>query len=95
MNKTAENCLNDVIKISNRIVKATFAGNPEKTTILAYSPTNDKKNEAEVSTFYNNLRPAIDVILGNFNAKMSASHVKHAHDKGKNENSKRLLDLKT
>ena len=99
MNKAAENCLSDVIKISNRIVKATFSGNPETTIIVAYSPTNDKKNEAEVSTFYSSLRQAIDstpthnflAILGDFNAKISASHVKHAHDKRTNENGKRLL----
>ena len=60
MNKGAENCLNDVIKIKNRIVKAIFAWNPETTIIVVYSPTNDKKNEAEVSTLYNNLRQEID-----------------------------------
>ena len=101
LNKAAEQVLCDVNKISNRIIKATFSGNPATSIIVAYSPTNAKANEEEADLFYEQLRDAIDscpphnflAILGDLNAKIGPAHVKFAHDKRTNENGFRLLDL--
>ena len=84
LNPAAEKVLSDVTRISERVIKATFAGNPETTVIVAYSPTNEKKNAEEISAFYEHLRQAIDstpphnglMILGDMNAKISSAHVK-------------------
>ena len=40
MNRAAEQALSNVEKISERIVKVTFAGNPVTTIFVVYSPTN-------------------------------------------------------
>ena len=101
LNRDAENALSDVTQISDRVIKATFSGNPETTIIVAYSPTNEKKNEEAATMFYDQLRQAIDstpahnfmAILGDMNAKISSTHVKFAHDKRTNENGMRMLDL--
>ena len=60
LSSAAEKVLSDISKISDRILKATFAGNPETTIIVAYSPTNVKGNEEKSDIFYRDLRQAID-----------------------------------
>jgi hypothetical protein len=101
MNKAAEQVLSDVTKISDRIIKASFAGNPETTIIVAYSPTNVRKNREDVDTFYEQIRNAIDdtpphnflALLGDWNAKIGPAHIKFPHDKRTNENGTCLLEL--
>ena len=101
LSSAAEKVLSDISKISDRIMKATFAGNPETTIIVAYSPTNVRGHEEEADLFYQDLRQAIDatpphnllMILGDMNAKISSAHVKHALNKKTNENGKRLIEL--
>ena len=101
INKQAEKALCDVSCVSSRIIKATFAGNPEFTTVSAYSPTNTRENQEEADRFYDLINSTIDetpkhnflVILGDWNAKVSACHVRYAHDKRTNENGTRLVDL--
>ena len=52
----AKKALGEVSKISERVMKATFQGNPATTIIVAYSPTNRTDNEEEIEEFYNDLR---------------------------------------
>jgi hypothetical protein len=42
-------------KISNRIMMVHFKGNPAKTIIIAYAPTEDK-SDTEKDTFYEDLQ---------------------------------------
>ena len=101
LSNAAEKVLSDVTRISDRIIKATFAGNPETSIIVAYSPTNVREHQDEANSFYNELRQAIDatpphnllMILGDMNAKISSAHTKHALNKKINENGKRLIEL--
>ena len=101
LSKKAVCCLCKVEAVSKRILKATFAGNPKTTVIVAYSPTNMSTNDAEVDCFYDNLRKAIDetpphhflTVLGDMNAKVSSAHVKYAYDQKTNRNGKMLLEL--
>ena len=101
MNRNAEKALCDVTSVTSRILRATFAGNPEVTLVTAYSPTNMRQNLEETESFYESIRDTIDqtpnhnflAILGDWNAKVSPSHVRFAHDKRTNENGNRLIDL--
>ena len=101
LSRKAENALSKVEVISPRVMTATFAGNPETTIIVAYSPTNLTTNDEEVEEFYEHLRKAIDstpthnflAILGDMNAKISATHVKFAYTQKTNRNGKLLLEL--
>ena len=101
INPTVEKVLCDISRISERVLKATFAGNPETTIIVAYSPINVSKNTKQTEAFFNHLRQAIDstpphnclMILGDFNAKISAAHLKFAHEKKTNQNGQCLLHL--
>ena len=86
------------------MMKAIFAGNPETTVIVAYSPTNMATNDARVDNFYDNLSKAIDktpphhfltvLLLGDMNAKISSEHVKFANNQKPNRNAmvKRYLN---
>ena len=101
MSKKASSALCEVTSSSERVIQATFAGNPELTLISVYAPTNCRGNEDKADEFYNQLRNAIDqtpqhnlmLVLGDLNAKVSSAHVRYAHDKRTNENGKRLIDL--
>ena len=87
--------------VTSRILKATFAGNPVATLVVVYSPTNVRQNHDETELFYESIRNTIDqtpkhnflALLGDWNAKVSTSHVRFAHDKRTNENGSRLIDL--
>ena len=95
-------------KISDRIIKVYFAGNPLVTLIAAYAPTETAapNNKEE---FYNGLLKAIEgepscnimIVLGNFNAWIGDDSHKtnlqiigrnNYHEK-KNGNGKRLVSL--
>ena len=56
MNRKAEKALCDVTSVTSRILKATFAGNPEVTLVTAYSPTNMRQNHDETESFYDSMR---------------------------------------
>jgi len=43
-------------------MRATFAGNPETTAVVAYSPINISNNDEELEEFYGHMRKAIDDI---------------------------------
>ena len=56
LKNSAERAMSSITSLSPRILVAHFNGNPCTTIIVAYAPTNDKKNEADTETFYNDLR---------------------------------------
>ena len=101
MNRSAEKALCEITSITNRILKASLSGNPEFTIVAAYSPTNMRVNHDESESFYKSMRDTIDqipkhnflAVLGDWNAKVSPSHVRYTHDKRTNENGCRLIDL--
>ena len=101
LNNKAENALCEVVTISPRVMKATFVGNPETTIIVAYSPTNVQSTDSETEKFYDDLRKAIEstpqhhflTILGDMNAKVSASYVQFGFNKRTNRNGNMLLEL--
>lgn len=101
INKKVEKALCDVTSVTSRILKATFAGNPVATLVVVYSPTNMRQNHDETELFYESIRNTIDqtpkhnflALLGDWNAKVSSSHVRFAHEKRTNENGIRLIDL--
>ena len=78
-------CLQSVKSISNRIITATFYGNPKLTVTSIYASTEcappDDKNE-----FYNNLEDHLEqvkthnihLVVGDFNARVGRdSHLAH------------------
>ena len=101
LSSKAEKALRKVESVSSRIMKATFASNPETTIFVAYSPTNVSTTAEETESFYKYLRNAIDstpqhnflAILGDMNAKISSAHVKYAYNKRTNRNGNLLLEL--
>ena len=101
LSSKAEKALRKVESVSSRIMKATFASNPETTIFVAYSPTNVSTTAEETESFYKDLRNAIDstpqhnflAILGDLNAKISSAHVKYAYNKRTNKNGNLLLEL--
>ena len=62
MNSAAEKVLCDVNKVSDRIIVATFAGNPKTSIIAVYSPTNVRAHTEAVDEYYEQLRNTIDDI---------------------------------
>ena len=85
MSRQMYKCLQSVKPISNRIITATFYGNPKLTVTSIYTPTEcappDDKNE-----FYNNLEDHLEqvkthnihLVLGDFNARVGRdNHLPH------------------
>ena len=101
LSSKSEKALRKVESVSSRIMKATFASNPETTIFVAYSPTNVSTTAEETESFYKDLRNAIAsitqhnflAILGDMNAKISSAHVKYAYNKKTNRNGNLLLEL--
>ena len=52
LNSAAEKVLCDVNKVSDRIIVATFAGNPKTSIIVVYSPTNPRAHTEAVDEIY-------------------------------------------
>ena len=98
---SAEKSLCEVVTLSNRIMRASFSGNPASTILSIHSQTNYKGNESEADSFYDLIRQEVVdspphnflAILGDWNAKVNNAHVKHTYDKRTNENGLKMLDL--
>ena len=56
---TAQKRLLAVERVSKRIIKASFQGNPALTVIVAYTPTEGDGDENNVN-FYSNLRKILE-----------------------------------
>lgn len=93
--------LNSIETITNRIMIATFNGNPKTTVISCYSPTN-ASDEADVNDFYQQLSSLINsipkhnlkMICGDMNAKVGTQNSKIlSFNRKSNRNGKLLLDM--
>ena len=88
INKRASNVLSEVIKWNERIIIATFEGNPKITIIVNYSPV---EGDDEAEQHYNQLSSAVKqvpkhnilIVLGDFNA-----HLKYSYHETSNANGK-------
>ena len=101
-------CLQSVTSISDRILSASFSGNPNITITVVYAPTESAEDTAK-DKFYTDLashceqipRHNIHLILGDFNARIGKdSHGSsqsvvgtHCFHHVTNENGQRLIDL--
>ena len=93
-------CLTEVKKYSDRVITASFTGNPATTIMCCYSPTNCAKEE-DVIAFYKNLSdamrdiPAHNMVLigGDFNAKLGTDEVLFSYHDSTNRNGTLLLDF--
>jgi exonuclease III len=108
MSKRLYEHLTSIKKISERIMKAEFAGNPATTLIIVYAPTNDKSQNIK-DEFYNDLLKCKNevphhnllLIAGDFNARIGVdSHHanprvvgRHAFHETTNENGQKLVDF--
>ena len=95
-------------KVSDRILKVYFQGNPMVTVVVAYGPTEGAKEE-DKDQFWDDLSKAVSsesphnitIILGDLNARVGDdSHKQNSQVIGRcnyhsitNDNGKRLLDL--
>ena len=85
---------------SLRVIRAIFCGNPAKTVIVAYSPTN-VADENVVEDFYDTLRAAIYdtsahsflCILGGFNARLGPEDACFPYHESTNRNGDHLSEL--
>ena len=100
MNCRTMKCLTTVKKYSQRIMTASFTGNPATTIISCYSPTNCS-DEEDVVMFYKSLSdalrdiPAHNMVLigGDFNAKLGTDDIPFSFHDSTNRNGTYLLDL--
>ena len=93
INKRASNVLSEVIKWNERIIIATFEGNP-KTTITVHYLAVAGDDEAE--QHYNQLSSAVKqvpkhnilIVLGDFNAHLDKNLAKYSYHETTNANGK-------
>ena len=92
--------ITNITKLSNRIIKIDFAGNPATTVLSCHSPHN-KSSDQDIIEFYNNLSDAIEDIpahnvlflLGDFNAKIGPASAHFTYSNSTNKNWTYLLNL--
>ncbi len=108
MSKNIYKCLQSVVAITERIIHATFHGNPKLSIIVIYAPT-EGSTIAVKEDFYTSLADHLDqvkkhnihLVLGDFNARIGTdSHATHPMVVGRhcyyddtNENGKLLVNL--
>ena len=86
-------------RISPRIMKAEFGGNPKSTVIACYSPTNVSA-EADVTQFNHELKDTTDsvpahnvlTVAGDFNAQISPGVTAFTYNHATNRNGEMLVD---
>ncbi|KAI8484256.1 hypothetical protein Bbelb_380410 [Branchiostoma belcheri] len=100
LGSTASSSLAKVTKYTERILTASFQGNPVASIIVTYCPTNTA-DEDTVKAHYEDLARAIEAIpahnlllvIGDFNARIGDQDAKFAFHKETNRNGRLLLDL--
>ena len=100
LGKASHELLIGVERLSDRIIKARFRGNPAMTIIVAYAPTEAANDQAK-DTYFNQLRTAIEsvphhdflAILTDANARLGLDNVLFSYSKTTNDNGKRHLDI--
>ncbi|XP_015753298.1 PREDICTED: uncharacterized protein LOC107333054 [Acropora digitifera] len=96
----ASRALISVRSHSDRILVANFKGNPASTVITVYSPTNTAEDKT-IEAFYECLKRAIEsvpahnvqILLGDFNARIGTSDARFPYHKITNRNGTHLVDL--
>ena len=92
--------LENAESISPRIMLLEFSGNPKLTVICVYSPHNESP-EAEVDSFYSDLRSVMEnipphnflAIMGDLNAKLGPDSVNFTFNDHTNRNGEKLTDF--
>ncbi|KAI8514995.1 hypothetical protein Bbelb_075860 [Branchiostoma belcheri] len=108
ISKDIYKCLQSINPVSQRILSATFHGNPETTVTVVYAPT-ESANTTEKDDFYSTLKDHLErvkphnkhLVVGDFNARLGMdSHVTHPAVIGPhcfysetNDNGERLVNL--
>ncbi|KAI8514657.1 hypothetical protein Bbelb_072480 [Branchiostoma belcheri] len=100
LGSTASSSLAKVTKNTERILTASFQGNPVASIIVTYCPTNTA-DEDTVKAHYEDLARAIEAIpahnlllvIGDFNARIGDQDAKFTFHKETNRNGRLLLDL--
>lgn len=96
----AKRALLDAKRITSRILKVEFDGNPKTTVLVVYAPTNATE-EKVVEEFYKDLKNTLQdipahnfvVILGDFNARIGPEVAPHTFHEATNRNGSFLADL--
>ena len=89
-----------VDRISARVIKASFHGNPALTVIVSYSPC-EYADGADKSQFYTDLRQAIEAVpphhvlavLGDFNARLGPDDALFTYNQLTNDSGKCMLEI--
>ena len=100
ISRKAQDLLISVDRISDRVMKASFLGNPALAVLVAYAPTETAEDDKKTS-FYRQLRSAIEnvpahhllAILGDFNARFGPEDVPHTYNSSTSDNGMRLLEV--
>ena len=100
INKEAYASLDNIESINQRIMVATFNGNPSINIICGYSPTNSSLLE-ESESYYNELKELINsipkhnvkIIAADMNAQLGLDIVNWSYNKTTNRNGQLLQDL--
>ena len=98
VNNSILSSLSDVKTVNERIMVATFNGNPEITVIVAYSP---QEGTEEAPKHYEDLSSAIKdipkhnllLVMGDFNAHIGSNYALHTYHENTNKNGQLLIDL--
>ena len=101
LDRRPKKALGEVKTFSNRILVATFEGNPTTTVIVAYSPTNTTGSEEKVELFYQELREATKatpkhnmlITLEDFNAHIDKDSAQHSFQEQSTRNGEYLLEF--
>ncbi|MEE8288342.1 MAG: reverse transcriptase domain-containing protein [Nitrosomonadaceae bacterium] len=102
LNTKAAGALSSVIRHDERILVATFQGNPATTIIITYCPTNTTDDDT-TEHHYEKLRGAIEttpahnmlLVTGDFNAHVGREDATFSYHETTNRNGKTLVDFTT
>ena len=97
MSKASYQALSSIEKINDRVIVATFDGNPKCTVIVVYSPTNVSDKE-DIDTFYDSLDALMSAVpphnvcllIGDLNAQVKGLWAFHG---ATNRNGEKLEEL--
>ena len=100
ISKRAKRALLDAKRITDRILRVEFDGNPKTTVLVAYAPTNATEQRV-VEEFYSDLRNTLQdipahnfvTILGDFNARIGPEVAPHTFHGATNRNGSLLAVL--
>ena len=108
ISKQIYKCLQSVNSVSQRILSATFHGNPQLTVTVIYAPT-ESSSTADKDDFYSSLKDHLEkvkkhdkhLVIGDFNSRIGKdSHISHPTVIGPhcfydetNDNGERLVNL--